>query len=402
MSSTGYNNSDKAGDNLANGQEPESLSFFFASPQHTIMAEGMYACLSGKSEFNSLPGQINLLHDIAHKAGQDNPVVVGAIPFDSTNPVYLGIPEKVFKSETCRPGDLAAESPINLAAPKVTLVPEPEVYKNCVREALSRFAAGELDKVVLSRTLEVEAENSINIRQVLWNLASHNKAGYTFGIDVPSQKENSNVTLLGASPELLVSRKGMKVTANPLAGSAARSKDPVEDQRRADALLKSAKDLHEHAVVVDAVATALGPFCNDFKVPEKPSLIKTETMWHLSTVVEGTLKNPETSSLQLATALHPTPAVCGYPTEKARQFITDNEPFDRGFFTGIVGWCDAQGDGEWVVTIRCAEIKDSFVRLYAGAGVVAASDPDSELAETGAKFRTMLNAIGLDKNAGVV
>ncbi|WP_263078082.1 isochorismate synthase DhbC [Endozoicomonas sp. Mp262] len=396
MSSTGCSNK------LANRQEPESLSFFFSSPRHTLMAEKMYACLSGKSAFNSLPAQISLLHDIAHKAGQHNPVVVGAIPFDSRNPVYLGVPEKVLRSDSCRPGGIVVESPVNLAAPKVRLVPEPEVYKNCVREALSRFAKGELDKVVLSRTLEVEAESPVNIRQVLWNLASHNKTGYTFGIDVPCQKENSNVALLGASPELLVSRKGQKVIANPLAGSAARSKDPVEDQRRAEALLKSAKDLHEHAVVVDAVASALSSFCTDFKVPEQPSLIKTETMWHLSTVVEGTLKEPETSSLQLATALHPTPAVCGYPTHKARQFITENEPFDRGFFTGMVGWCDARGDGEWVVTIRCAEIKDAFVRLYAGAGVVAASDPDSELAETGAKFRTMLNAIGLDKNAGAV
>lgn len=119
-------------------------------------------------------------------------------------------------------------------------------------------------------------------------------------------------------------------------------------------------------------------------------------MWHLSTVIKGELLDAEVSSLDLAVALQPTPAVCGAPTEKARQAISEIEPFDRGFFTGMVGWCDADGDGEWVVTIRCAEANGQSLRLFAGAGVVGESKPEEELAETGAKFQTMLRAMGVN------
>lgn len=117
-------------------------------------------------------------------------------------------------------------------------------------------------------------------------------------------------------------------------------------------------------------------------------------MWHLSTTVTGTLADPATSSLDLASALHPTPAVCGTPTETARAVIAESEPFDRGAYTGMVGWQDADGDGEWVVTIRCAEAEGRSLRLFAGAGVVAASSPEAETAETAAKFRTFLSAVG--------
>lgn len=118
-------------------------------------------------------------------------------------------------------------------------------------------------------------------------------------------------------------------------------------------------------------------------------------MWHLSTEVRGELADPSTSSVALAASLHPTPAVCGSPTDRAREAIREIEPFDRHFYTGMVGWCNDSGDGEWVVTIRCAEVGERFLRLYAGAGIVAGSKPEAELAETSAKFRTMLQALGL-------
>lgn len=120
-------------------------------------------------------------------------------------------------------------------------------------------------------------------------------------------------------------------------------------------------------------------------------------MWHLSTRVVGELKDSSTSSLQLATALHPTPAICGTPTDLARASIRALEPFDREFYTGMVGWMDAAGDGEWVVTIRCAEVEGRLLRLFAGAGIVPESIPDEELAETSAKFQTMLRAMGMDR-----
>ncbi|MED2933316.1 chorismate-binding protein, partial [Bacillus wiedmannii] len=159
------------------------------------------------------------------------------------------------------------------------------------------------------------------------------------------------------------------------------------------------KDLHEHAVVVEAVAAALRPYCHTLHVPEKPSVIHSEAMWHLSTEVKGELKDPNTTSLELAIALHPTPAVCGTPMEEAREAIQKIEPFDREFFTGMLGWSDLNGDGEWIVTIRCAEVQENTLRLYAGAGVVAESKPEDELAETSAKFQTMLKALGLRDNS---
>lgn len=131
----------------------------------------------------------------------------------------------------------------------------------------------------------------------------------------------------------------------------------------------------------------------------KPSVIHSEAMWHLSTEVKGELKNPNTSSLELAIALHPTPAVCGTPMEEAREAIQQIEPFDREFFTGMLGWSDLNGDGEWIVTIRCAEVQENTLRLYAGAGVVAESKPEDELAETSAKFQTMLKALGLNDSS---
>ena len=130
-------------------------------------------------------------------------------------------------------------------------------------------------------------------------------------------------------------------------------------------------------------------------VPSEPSIFHTETMWHLGTRIEGVLKDPATTSLDLALAMHPTPAVCGFPQQKAAEAISDIESFNRELFTGMVGWCNASGDGEWAVTIRCAEINANKIRLFAGAGIVPGSNPDKELGETSAKFKTMLNALGI-------
>ncbi len=174
------------------------------------------------------------------------------------------------------------------------------------------------------------------------------------------------------------------------------SADPVEDLRRAEELLHSEKDLAEHAFVADAVRAALAPYCAELIVPERPTLLRTAAMWHLSSTVTGILREPSTTALELALALHPTPAVCGTPTDRARAAIGELEPFDRGLYTGVVGWGDATGDGEWVVTLRCAEADGDRLRLFAGAGVVAASDPELELAETSAKFRTFLHVLGLE------
>lgn len=133
------------------------------------------------------------------------------------------------------------------------------------------------------------------------------------------------------------------------------------------------------------------------QVPDHPSILYTDSMIHLSTVISGELLNPQTTSLTIASALHPTPAVCGEPRKEAFQLIQEIEPFDRRFFAGIVGYMEANGDGEWIVTIRCAQVKEQQITVYAGAGIVESSVAQDEKAETGAKFQTMLHAMGIEK-----
>ncbi|MOA17164.1 Isochorismate synthase DhbC [compost metagenome] len=147
--------------------------------------------------------------------------------------------------------------------------------------------------------------------------------------------------------------------------------------------------------MIEDIRSLLSPVCAELDVPDKPSLINTAALWHLSTRIEGRLADPETNALQLACLLHPTPAVCGFPTERAHRLIRFVEPFERGLFTGMVGWTDSEGNGEWVVTIRCGTVQRETVRLFAGAGIVEASEPESEWAEVQTKLKTMLNACGL-------
>ena len=147
---------------------------------------------------------------------------------------------------------------------------------------------------------------------------------------------------------------------------------------------------------MDSLAAALDPLCRELEIPEHPSLTSTREMWHLGTRIRGRIADPRTTALDLALAVHPTPAVCGTPTEKARRVIAGLEG-DRGFYAGAVGWADSDGDGDWMVTIRCAEIDAdrAGATTWAGGGLVADSDPDDEVAETGAKLRTVLRAFGI-------
>ncbi|AEH46244.1 isochorismate synthase [Parageobacillus thermoglucosidasius C56-YS93] len=385
----------------------EGTSFFLASPHRTLLAQGIFATVPTDGyehkRMQILDHVKKVLQDAKQQGINGNPIVVGAIPFDHMYPAQLIVPSEVKWSGPLPFGQWNGQIGQNAANEyEVKPVPSPQEYENAVEQGLSRIKAGDLRKVVLSRSLHLASSEKIDVPHLLRKLAVHNPNGYTFAAALPDREAGKasgtkkNRTLLGASPELLVSKSGLRVIANPLAGSAPRSEDPEEDQRRANALFSSAKDRHEHAVVIEAVANALRPFCKTLSVPEEPSLIHTETMWHLSTVISGELSSPSITSLELALALHPTPAVCGTPTPLAKKAIQEIESFERGFFTGMVGWCDDEGDGEWIVAIRCAEVEDYSLRLFAGAGVVEGSTPKGELAETSAKFRTMLQAIGLN------
>jgi isochorismate synthase len=199
--------------------------------------------------------------------------------------------------------------------------------------------------------------------------------------------------LVGASPELLISRQGSEVRANPLAGSAPRSGDKDEDRANAAALAASAKDREEHAIVVDAIVAALQPLSATLTWDPEPVLLETANVWHLSTRFRGRLVDPAPTALDLALALHPTPAVAGAPTDGALAAIGQLEGFSRGAYAGPVGWVDADGNGTWAIALRCALLSRDRATLYAGAGIVAASDPAEEIDETDRKFRASLDAL---------
>lgn len=366
-------------------QVDASTALFVASPQHTLLASSTMAPLpAGTAPIGERMRQA-LARAAADGAADPvaEPVVVGALPFDPSRPAALGVAPALRRA-----GPLAAASlPRGRLHCTQRETPAGADYAAAVAAAVRRIRGGEVDKVVLARTLELLSERPIEVPALLAGLGARNPLGYTFAVALGGGR-----TLVGASPELLVSRSGGMLRANPLAGSAPRSADPVEDRRRAQALLVSPKDLEEHRLVVDAVAMALRPLCPQLKVPARPSLVHTPTMWHLSTEITGPT---EADALTLALALHPTPAVCGFPRDRAHRLIERLEPFDRGFYAGAFGWTDSRGDGEWIVAIRCAEVQDRRLRLFAGAGIVADSLPQAELAETTAKFRTMLDALGL-------
>jgi isochorismate synthase len=198
---------------------------------------------------------------------------------------------------------------------------------------------------------------------------------------------------VGASPELLVSRHGRDVRATPLAGSAQRFGDASRDRASGDKLFRSEKEREEHRVVVEDVAHVLGAFSDELDYPHEPELLGTANVWHLATPFRGRLHDPGVSVLELVAALHPTPAVCGTPREEAREALAELEPIDRGAYAGPVGWVDANGDGEWAIALRCAEITGKTARLFAGAGIVADSVPEAEVDETERKFRALLDAL---------
>lgn len=370
-------------------------SFLLASAERTLLASGAGAVIreSDPDELATLVTK-QLVDDGA-------PVAVGALPFDHNAAPYLVVPDSVRWA-----GPLGARPTgptVSAGDVRVEPVPAPAAYEHGVASAVRELRAGELRKVVLARSLRLTMGDPVAVAPLVANLAADNTAGYTYAVDLPAEGA-ARRTLVGATPEMLVSRFGHLVVANPLAGSMPRHPDPEIDEANARTLLASAKDLDEHRVVVAAVADTLRPFCRHLLVPEAPLLIRTSAVWHLSTTITGHLIDPDISALRLASALHPTPAVCGMPPARARATIADIEPFDRGFYGGAVGWCDAEGDGQWVVAIRCAEIEEqltggSAMTLYAGAGIMPASDPSMELAETSAKFRTLLRGMGLTLDA---
>jgi isochorismate synthase len=369
-------------------------SFFYSSPGGCLLADGVRARVEVPAEGRSAAVAEALA--AARDDGHPDPVVVGALGFEPDAPSTLVVPSVV------RWAGLAAgntgrrwpDAPGAAADWTVEHEPTAEGYAESVQRALELIDAGVLEKVVLSRRVRLSADRPVEVPLLLERLVHADPMAHAFAVDVSTPADDAIRTLLGASPELLVNRRGEVVITNPLAGSAPRSADPAEDHRRAQALLHSEKDRHEHGFVVDQIGEVLGRYCGELVVPAEPHIIGTATMWHLSSRISGRLVDRGVPALDLAEALHPTPAVCGVPLAGARTVIGELEDAERGYYSGLVGWSAEDGDGEWVVTIRCAEAYRRTLTLYAGAGVVDGSSPEAELAETTAKLRTLLRAIG--------
>jgi len=252
-----------------------------------------------------------------------------------------------------------------------------------VEQAVADIRGGLLDKVVLAREVRVDANRAIDVGSVLERLRALYPSCLVFSIE----------GFIGASPELLLRRRGDSVESHPLAGTIPRSGDPTVDAQLAAALLGSEKDRAEHRFVVDDVARILAPWCDTLDVPLEPSIVPLRNVSHLGTRITGRLRAGAPSALELASLLHPTPAVGGTPRREALAWLASNEQLDRGPFAGPVGWVDRRGDGDWMVGIRSARVHGATARLYAGVGVVADSEPAAELAETQLKLQALLAAL---------
>jgi len=266
----------------------------------------------------------------------------------------------------------------------VAPITDVDVYLSAVAAARDAVRRGDITKAVIARDIAVSSNEPIDLHAVLLRLKASFGSSYRYSFK----------GLVGASPELLVEVDGRTVRSNPLAGTTARTGDPASDQRLADALLASEKNQIEHRVVVDMVHDTLLPFCSYLDWEPEASVVAVANVQHLGTRVEGHLNAP-VHVTDLARLLCPTPALGGHPREAAVELISRVEGMDRGLYGGGIGWCDAQGNGTFAVTIRCAAFSPdrTTARLFAGGGIVADSEPLAELAETQAKFQAMLSAL---------
>lgn len=335
------------------------------------------------------------------------PVAFGAFPFDPAEPRTLVVPSLVVgraddgtrwvttlsrrddepgldPPDAIGVGTATLESSIDPGDIRIHTPTTPAQWCAALEAGRARLdGEGPLRKFVFAREVVVETERPLPRDAILARL----RRGY------PSCFITSVGPMVGASPELLLSRRGDIVRSRPLAGTAPRSPDPTVDARLAAGLLASAKDRHEHQIVIDMVHDTLLPWCSYLDAEPEPSVIGMANVQHLATYLEGRLSSPSASAVELVTALHPTPAICGTPTELALEVIRELEGLERGAYAGPVGWVDAAGNGDWAVGIRSAELVGTRARVFAGVGVVADSDPEAELAETRNKLQAMLSAL---------
>jgi menaquinone-specific isochorismate synthase len=260
-------------------------------------------------------------------------------------------------------------------------------WRNQVASAITAIKSDQLEKVVLARDISAHSTLEIDARQVIKRLEIEYPSTWLFLVD----------GLVGATPELLVRLNKSLVTSRVLAGTIRKTGDEDRDLALAASLAKSSKDLEEHEYAVRSVADALAPFCTSTNVPESPFVLHLSNVMHLATDVTGVLNDSAkpTDIFTLISELHPSAAVCGTPTEKAKKLIGELEEMNRGRYAGPVGWIDVHGDGEIAIALRCGQLGDDnkSIRIFAGCGIVAGSDPEKEFAESQAKLMPMRTAL---------
>lgn len=385
---------------LAAGQEP--AEFILTSGRWVFSATGgeTLAPIFGNDPVGTAAALLDQLKRMDAATGRTH-VVCGLIPFDLAEASSLRITSEVGFAPRSSDVFISDEPPCSSenAADSLSVVsdaaqpgphaPDDPEYRANVRRILDAIEDGTVEKVVLSRRAEFDlnADGSLHetSRQICNRLAAASHSA-----DIFACHSDDGAIWLGASPEVIADVRSGRFLTHPLAGSLPRTITREQAETR---LRGSDKDLREHAFVVSHIHNALEPFTHDLTVPEAPSVFQTDSMWHLGTRILGELR-PGVSSLETALAIHPTPAVCGVPTEDAARLIGETEEETREFYSGLVGWMDASGDGRWSLVLRGAKLKDGTIRLQAGAGIVDGSDPELEHAETGAKFGTMLSSLG--------
>ena len=329
--------------------------------------------------------------------GVNGPIALGALPFRPGADADLVVPAVVVgKDESGRQWVTTIDDADETLVPPAEPVPtsatwsiEPlvdtERYLAAVAAARDAVREGSLQKAVIARPIEVRSDRPIDVHAVLRRLKATFGSSHRFSID----------GFIGASPELLVAVEGGVVSSFPLAGTTRTTGDDEVDAKLAAELHASEKNRIEHAAAIEMVRDTLLPFCSYLDWAPEPEIVKVANVQHLGSRAEGMLSKPHATVIELVRALQPTPAVGGHPREAAIELIERVEGFERGVYGGTVGWCDGHGDGRWAVSLRCAELSADrrSARLVAGGGIVADSDPLSELAETQAKFQAMLSAL---------
>jgi menaquinone-specific isochorismate synthase len=336
------------------------------------------------------------ISDSVHLSGT-GPVLFASFSFDPDEESVLVIPKIVVGMRNGRSwitwiGDqpqpalqeekeLLADAEFNWGDGSIS----PAEWQLRVAKAIDEIEKTELEKVVLARDLIVNSHRPIDVRKILRNLGSEYPSTWIFAVD----------GLVGATPELLLRLSRGMVTSRVLAGTISKTGDDEKDLALAASLARSSKDLEEHEYAVRSVADALDPFCTSTNVPDSPFVLHLANVMHLATDVTGALIESKKSvdAFTILEKLHPSAAVCGTPTNIAAQVIKRIEGMSRGRYAGPVGWLDARGDGELGIALRCGQIKENEIQIYAGCGIVAGSNPEKELTESNAKFAPMRSAL---------